>query len=216
MHSEDMCIRFHTVNEASSESFLYCSDVLSACCLSEAIRFEMPWPRPREQFSVQAAVGVLCCFFVTARGLQFGSQLVPMWPAATCPCVSLILVVHRCTVPSCVIIAHILWMRRRLESPVIVTNSHRLGSFLDSFVCYMVHPARESHCASGKLIVARMGRTGGRGSPLEIRCEMEVDDWIMVLERETPQANLNSNDGVDVSVVTLRSHWTRTDIVWIL
>ena len=50
--------------------------------------------------------------------------------------VSLILVVHCCAsvVSSRVIIAHIMWMRRRLESRVIATNSHRLDSFLDRFV----------------------------------------------------------------------------------
>ena len=64
--------------------------------------------------------------------------------------------------------AQALWV-----SQVIVTNSHRLVSFSRQFcVCYMVHPARsawsdwESHGASGKVIVKRIGRTGGRGRPL--------------------------------------------------
>ena len=53
---------------------------------------------------------------------------------------SLILAVQSCVrsgtsvVSSRVIVAHIMWMRRRLESQVIVTNSHRLDSFLDCYV----------------------------------------------------------------------------------
>ena len=47
---------------------------------------------------------------------------------------SSIRVVPSCVVTSHVIVAHIMWMRRRLESQVIVTNSHRLDSFLDSLV----------------------------------------------------------------------------------
>ena len=49
--------------------------------------------------------------------------------------VSLILVVHTCAsvISSRVIIAHIMWMRRRLETQVILTKSHHLDSFLDSF-----------------------------------------------------------------------------------
>ena len=43
-------------------------------------------------------------------------------------------IVTSCVVSSHVIVAHIMWIRRRLESQVIVTNSHRLDSFLDSFV----------------------------------------------------------------------------------
>ena len=64
-------------------------------------------------------------------------------------------------------------MRRHLESQVIVTSSHRLDPFLDSFVfrTWYTQPevlevTGESHCASGKLIVARIGRTGGRGRSL--------------------------------------------------
>ena len=88
---------------------------------------------------------------------------------------SFILVVPCCVsvVSSRVIVEHIMWMRRRLGSQVIVTNSHRLDSFLECFVLTtwytqsgVLEVTVESHCASGKLIVERNGRSGGRGKPL--------------------------------------------------
>ena len=68
---------------------------------------------------------------------------------------SLFLVVHSCTsgVSSRVIIAHIMWMRRRLESQVIATNSHRLDSFLDSFVF-----AAMMLCSSSLCTIQIMGK----------------------------------------------------------
>ena len=92
--------------------------------------------------------------------------------------VSFIRVVHSCTHVVCsrVIIAHIMWMRKRLES----RDSHRLDS------CLHGTPSQEClRCASGALIVARVGRIGGMevcgrllGRPP--RCtgtETELPDW---------------------------------------
>ena len=55
-------------------------------------------------------------------------------------------------------------MRRRFESHIIVTNSHRLDFFVDCFcVCNVAHPA------GGALVALleneRIGRTGWRGRP---------------------------------------------------
>ena len=73
--------------------------------------------------------------------------------------VSLILVVHCCAsvVSSRVIIAHIMWMRRRLESQVIATNSHRLDSFLDRFVL-----ATMMLCPSSLCTIQIMGKVDHR------------------------------------------------------
>ena len=65
-------------------------------------------------------------------------------PKGDFPNLSSVLVVHCATsvVSSGVIIAHIMWTRRRFESQVIVTHSHRLESFCRQFcVGYVVHPA---------------------------------------------------------------------------
>ena len=64
-----------------------------------------------------------------------------LWFASTRrePCfLSLILVVHSCVsvVSSRAIIQQNMWIRRRLESHVIVTNSHRLDSFSRHFCAY--------------------------------------------------------------------------------
>ena len=55
--------------------------------------------------------------------------------------VSLILVVHGCVsvVSARVILQHILWIRRRFESQVIVTNSNRLDSFSRHFCVYDIY-----------------------------------------------------------------------------
>ena len=60
------------------------------------------------------------------------------------PNLSSVLVLHggASVVSSSVIIAHIMWTRRRFESQVIMTHSHRLESFRRQFcVDYVVHPA---------------------------------------------------------------------------
>ena len=79
--------------------------------------------------------GVLqCCLLVFPRHS----------PKVDFPDLSSVLVVHGGTsvVSSSVIIEHIMWTRRRFESRVIVTHSHRLESFRRQFcVDYVVHPA---------------------------------------------------------------------------
>ena len=48
-------------------------------------------------------------------------------------------------VSSCVIVTRILWMRTHFGSQVIVTNSHRLDSYIDSFCVFTTSP-HQSTC----------------------------------------------------------------------
>ena len=63
---------------------------------------------------------------------------------------SLILVVQSCAsvVSSRVIVAHTMWMHKRL-GPQVVTNSHRLDSFLDSWV-FTTEKQKEKHTLKSK------------------------------------------------------------------
>ena len=98
-----------------------------------------------------------------------------------------------------------MWMGRRFETHVIVTNTHRLDSVLDSFVFTTWYTQPGVLELRFWFIDCGAYWTNWWAWPAaeSIRGEMEVDDGIMVLEREAPQADLDTSNGFEVCAVTL-------------